>query len=69
MQQCMRRGLSEARLLLPGSSSSSSRSLSSGEEKKKPKTGILMLNMGGPRDSSEVRKQTKKDQEQEQEQD
>ena len=57
--QCLRRGVLEvagargaARSL---SSSSSGGEGSAGEEaKRKPKTGVLMLNMGGPRNSGEV---------------
>ena len=57
---CLRRGVLEvagargaARSL---SSSSSGGEGSAGEEaaKRKPKTGVLMLNMGGPRNSGEV---------------
>ena len=57
--QCLRRGVLEvagargaARSL---SSSSSGEEGSAGEGvKRKPKTGVLMLNMGGPRNSEEV---------------
>ena len=54
MMQCLRRGL-----MAPPLSSSSSLSLRSASstsegDVRKPKTGILMLNMGGPRDSTEV---------------
>ena len=53
--QCLRRGILEA-----AGGRGASRSLSSSggencsEEVVKPKTGVLMLNMGGPRNSEEV---------------
>ena len=47
--QCLRRGIGEA-----GCVKGASRSLSSSGEVVKPKTGVLMLNMGGPRNSEEV---------------
>ena len=51
--QCLRRGILEA-----AGARGAGRSLSSsgreGGEGVKPKTGVLMLNMGGPRNSEEV---------------
>lgn len=47
--QCLRRGILEA-----AGGKGTSRSLSSSGEVVKPKTGVLMLNMGGPRNSEEV---------------
>ena len=48
--QCLRRGILDA-----AGARGASRSLSSsGGEVVKPKTGVLMLNMGGPRNSEEV---------------
>ena len=54
--QCLRRGILEAAGARGASrslSSSGGESCSSGEVVK-PKTGVLMLNMGGPRNSEEV---------------
>ena len=55
--QCLRRGIIEAAGVRGASRSLSSSSggegCSSGEVVK-PKTGVLMLNMGGPRNSEEV---------------
>ena len=55
--QCLRRGIIEAAGVRGASrslSSSSGGESSSSGEVVKPKTGVLMLNMGGPRNSEEV---------------